>query len=244
MVKESTIRRFDELNVIGMYKDQKLGVSTICKLLKIGKPQLRQYLQIKGVEMIHNRRNPAPIGGVFGDWTVMSEEAKYGFELGLSDNKIHWKVQCKCGEVCWRESNSLKIGTSKRCRKCFSKKYRTLIGQIDVSWCLEAKYKKLKEAAMRRKKVSKLEFTVTLEDIKELYYTNPKCALSGIDLTWDVTKTINEQNLSIDRIDSDKGYTKDNIQLVDKRINMMKGVLSDKEFIELCTKVAEYNKLN
>ena len=242
MIKESTIRKFDELDVIRMYKNQKLGIATICKLLNIGKPQLKQYFQIKGVEIIHNRRNSAPLGESFGDWTIISEESKYGFELGLSDNKIHWKVQCKCGEICWRESNSLKIGTSKRCKKCFSKKYRTLTGQIDVSWCLEAKYKKLKEAAMRRKKVSNLEFTITLKDIKELYYNNSKCVLSGIDLTWDVTKTINEQNLSIDRIDSNKGYTKDNIQLVDKRINMMKGVLSDEEFIKLCNLVTSYSK--
>ena len=53
---------------------------------------------------------------------------------------------------------------------------------------------------------------------------------------------MNKQNLSIDRIDSFKGYEKDNIQLVDKRINMMKGSLSNEEFIELCTKVADFNR--
>lgn len=34
----------------------------------------------------------------------------------------------------------------------------------------------------------------------------------------------------------------DNVQLVDKKINMMKGTLSNEEFIDLCKKVAEYNK--
>lgn len=48
--------------------------------------------------------------------------------------------------------------------------------------------------------------------------------------------------MSIDRINSDIGYEEGNIQWVDKRINMMKGSLSNKEFIELCTKVAKYNK--
>lgn len=49
-------------------------------------------------------------------------------------------------------------------------------------------------------------------------------------------------DMSIDRIDSNIGYEEGNIQWVDKRINMMKGSLSNEEFVELCTKVAEYNK--
>lgn len=67
-----------------------------------------------------------------------------------------------------------------------------------------------------------------------------KCCFSGISLEPDKTKTLQEQNLSIDRKDSYKGYTLDNIQLVDKRINMMKGSLSDEEFVDLCVKVALY----
>ena len=48
--------------------------------------------------------------------------------------------------------------------------------------------------------------------------------------------------MSIDRIDSNIGYELGNIQWVDKRINMMKGSLSNGEFINLCTLVADYNK--
>lgn len=55
----------------------------------------------------------------------------------------------------------------------------------------------------------------------------------------DLSKPLSQQNLSVDRIDSNKGYEPDNIQLVDKRINMMKQSLSNDEFIELCCKVAE-----
>lgn len=63
-----------------------------------------------------------------------------------------------------------------------------------------------------------------------------KCALSGIPLvkhprTW-----------SIDRIDSDKGYEPANVQLVDKRLNMMKGAMAQEEFISLCIAVAESHK--
>lgn len=242
MIKESTVKRLDELNVIDMYQSKKMGIGSISRVVKTGKAQLKQYLSLKGINIIHDRRSKAPIGEHFGDWTVISDEVKYGHELGLKNTVMYWKVQCKCGEIGWREVPSLKKGVSKRCRKCFSKKYRTLTGQIDISWCLDSIYNRLKLSAMRRKKVSKLEFTLTLEDLKELYLNNSTCALSGIDLTWNENKTILAQNLSVDRIDSNKGYTKDNVELVDKRINMMKGSLSNEEFIKLCTLVADYNR--
>ena len=47
-------------------------------------------------------------------------------------------------------------------------------------------------------------------------------------------------NASIDRIDSSKGYTKDNIQIVTKTINLAKRSLSDDDFIQMCLEVSEY----
>lgn len=48
-------------------------------------------------------------------------------------------------------------------------------------------------------------------------------------------------NVSIDRIDSSIGYLPSNIQLVDKRINMLKNILPQDEFIDLCKLVANHN---
>ena len=47
-------------------------------------------------------------------------------------------------------------------------------------------------------------------------------------------------NISIDRIDSNKGYYIDNIQLVYPKINMMKFTYSQDEFIDLCKRVSSY----
>ena len=49
-------------------------------------------------------------------------------------------------------------------------------------------------------------------------------------------------NISIDRINSDLGYTKDNIQLVSAMINRMKSDLTSKEFIDFCSIISNYNK--
>jgi hypothetical protein len=48
-------------------------------------------------------------------------------------------------------------------------------------------------------------------------------------------------NVSIDRIDSTKGYTIDNVQLVCVVLNIAKSNLPQNDYIDWCKKVAEYN---
>lgn len=67
-----------------------------------------------------------------------------------------------------------------------------------------------------------------------------KCSLSGIDLN---LKTIYEITASLDRIDSNRGYTEDNVQWIHKKINWMKGILDNKEFIDICTQIGIWNKI-
>lgn len=47
---------------------------------------------------------------------------------------------------------------------------------------------------------------------------------------------------SLDRIDSAKGYVEGNVQWVHKRINLMKGTLSEKDFIAFCQMVVTYGR--
>lgn len=49
-------------------------------------------------------------------------------------------------------------------------------------------------------------------------------------------------NISVDRIDSSKGYTKDNVQLVCDIVNRMKLDLNMSKFVELCKII--YNEQN
>jgi len=50
----------------------------------------------------------------------------------------------------------------------------------------------------------------------------------------------NKNKLSIDRIDSSKGYVEGNIQLVCRAVNYAKHALSQQEFIELCKEVVAF----
>jgi hypothetical protein len=65
-----------------------------------------------------------------------------------------------------------------------------------------------------------------------------KCAISGVLI---VLTPKSSRTASLDRIDSAKGYTTDNIQWVHKTINIIKWNLSCDQFIKWCKIVARNN---
>lgn len=93
---------------------------------------------------------------------------------------------------------------------------------------------------------------VTIQDIWQLFLQQGrKCTLTGMPLTLnsrgpapDATggRLVSARTASLDRIDSSKGYTLDNIQWVHKDVNRMKMELPESRFVELCTLVAEHAK--
>jgi hypothetical protein len=83
--------------------------------------------------------------------------------------------------------------------------------------------------------------SITEEDIFYLWIKqSKKCALSGIYIQFHNTPKLS--TASVDRIDSKKDYTIDNIQLLHKDINLSKRIYSDEYYIYLCKLVAENNK--
>lgn len=77
------------------------------------------------------------------------------------------------------------------------------------------------------------ENTLTLIDLAlQLIKQKGKCALTGIPFG------TGEFKCSLDRIDSSKGYTKDNIQFLLWGINRMKLNMQQSTFIKMCKAVA------
>ncbi len=103
------------------------------------------------------------------------------------------------------------------------------------------------------KRAKDLVINITIDDIKALFIKQQgKCALTGKELTYSqMSEDANNGdcqlqhrwNISVDRIDSTKGYEKDNIQLVGAIINRMKTDLTSQKFIELCRLVGKYDDL-
>lgn len=220
------------------------GMTTkeISELTKVNHSSVDYFLKIKGVLKRRavkrsSLRPKPPVGQKFGQWTVISDDIKVDSQRALC-----WLCRCNCGTVNWKKSSSLMNGKSKGCSKCRSKKFITEQGEINISTFMISKYKQIVESLKTRKKAGNLPCTITAEDLQRLYNKSHYCSLSGLDISIDRKLPMNHQNFSVDRIDSNKGYEVDNIQLVDKRINLMKGSLSNEEFIQLCTAVADYNR--
>lgn len=102
----------------------------------------------------------------------------------------------------------------------------------------------IKHGAINRK----IEFNITIEDMwNKFIEQDGKCALSGIILVLEHTnisfrKSRNSHTASLDRIDSSKGYTIDNIQWVHKTVNRMKMDMSTEEFLDFCSKITSHAK--
>lgn len=239
MTQNEVNNKCDEINAVDLYVNQHKTSAEISKMIGItNHSQVLSYLKSQNIPRRKAKkrtelRETPPVGKSFGLWTIISDEIKVG-----KDRAIYWLCQCKCGKISWKKTSVLKKGLSTRCKKCGNKNYYTESGDINIQALIVSKFNQIKHNLSTRKKVGSLPFTITPEDIQQLYEQNPNCALSGISLKLDLSKTLQQQNLSIDRIDSNRGYEPDNIQLVDKRINMMKQSFSNKEFIELCTLVA------
>lgn len=146
--------------------------------------------------------------------------------------------------------NSSKIATDglySSCKKCSKNSVKKWL-ESDIKNFIKKIYLSCKHNCNKRSK--NLVFAITEEDIIELYYKQDgKCALSGQILTKIALedKGINKYNVSIDRINSSKGYTKDNIQLVGSIINIMKNDIDEKDFILFVSSIVcvdLYNKKN
>lgn len=78
-----------------------------------------------------------------------------------------------------------------------------------------------------------MEFHIQPEDILKVWREqNGKCAYSGLKLTSSLN--YKENDWSIDRIDNNKPYLKDNFVLCYKPYNMFRGTMSVREFIIAC----------
>lgn len=69
-----------------------------------------------------------------------------------------------------------------------------------------------------------------------------KILKSGMEIRFNNTgEKLNKQTASLDRIDSNIGYIKDNVQWVHKHVNQMKWNFDEDYFIDLCRKIVKNN---
>ena len=213
----------------------------ISRDLKISIKSIRKILTEKGIVVSNYERtilSPVKIGDKFGRWVVIDINVK-----DLNDNNRYKAlVQCECGNTSLVRPSSLISNTNNGCKHCINKNnypsFRKSRRNIDpnlkgLSPIWLSSIKNYSNRGLFRT----IPIEITLYDLlNQLEVQNFQCPYTGITLNV-LNLSKDESNASVDRIDSQKGYTKDNIQWVYKKINRMKNNMSEDEFINLCSKI-------
>ena len=149
----------------------------------------------------------------------------------------------KCRETKGQEefykTKQNKRGYSSYCRKCHSTKSNSSPNRKRNADTYYAKRKAenpqlfmWKQAKHRAKwDYNNMEFTIEVEDI----FIPKNCPYMGVSFI----PLDKDFGYSLDRIDSSKGYTKDNIQWIHKDINKMKQTFTNSELINWATLISK-----
>lgn len=129
---------------------------------------------------------------------------------------------CDCGKTCIANVYDLKSGHKKSCG-CLSHR----IGSNSPLWDGFGDISgNIWYSIERHAKSRNLLFDITKKDAwNQFEKQNKSCALTGIELNFGKNGKEHKSSLttaSLDRIDSSKGYTKDNIWWIHKKLNIMK----------------------
>lgn len=175
-----------------------------------------------------NKRTLINKGDSYNSWTVIEPNI-------LIDKQLRHRVRCSCGNERLITSSQLTSNNKYiQCKKCNDGK---LLSGFRTGFLA-----KIQRSAILRNK----EFSIDLTP--EYLYSilesqNFKCALSGeelLPLDGSLDHRQQDINISLDRIDSSKGYIINNVQWVTKQINWAKNTLTNEEFISLCSKVVNH----
>jgi hypothetical protein len=156
--------------------------------------------------------------------------------------RVYWRCRCDCGT--YKEIRQEVLGT--RTNSCGCNAFPPSVNSSDHHfWSGYEEISGTYLADIRRKaEDAGRVFAVSPEFLWALYLKqNRRCRLSGLPIRFSAgRKERGSQTASLDRIDSSKNYTEDNVQWVHKKINIMKNVFPQDEFIEMCRLVTSNQK--
>ena len=136
----------------------------------------------------------------------------------FTKNKANKKdgLQYHC-RICDNERQQKRRVDKKEEMQSYGREYR-----IKNKNNFEFRLQGLLNASRSRAKEKNRENTLVMQDLKELFPVDGKCPVFGFNLEWN-GNGFRETSPSIDRIDSSRGYTKDNIQIISWKANRIKG---------------------
>lgn len=151
---------------------------------------------------------------------------------------LSYKCICECGKIIITTASNLRLGKTKSCGCLSKERIKTLNSLLPGEAAKRGVYRLLKCNAERRG----IEFNLTFEESvfiasQDCYYCGKAPCLVG-------TKkyTVNGSWLhnSVDRLDSNKGYSFDNCVPACLTCNVAKSEMTVDQYIEHCKRVVNY----
>lgn len=207
-------------------KYKAIGAYALAKELNMHVRTIYNYLEYYNIQRTRQESKTLKPGQRFGLLTLVKQNGR-----SKHDHGVRWLCNCDCGNKTTVPQSRLKNNRVKSCG-CWRKRVRNHLwkGYCGISGG------RLSEIRLRARKHN-WDFDLDAKFLWELYIQqHKKCAITGQEIDLDIDG-------SLDRIDSSKGYTKDNVWWVTKNINKMKLDFSIREFINLCEQVIN-NKEN
>lgn len=239
-----SLKYFDILNKKYLYEQyikKNKSINEISEEINIPSTTIGKYLHIHNISRKtggtrKNKKNKKPF--------TYKDDIKIGDEYGnlsveyIDKNQLH--CRCKCGNIKIVHASRIRLKQIKSCGCLITRRGTNSPLCKGVGDIPKSVFNKCKVNASDRN----IDFNLTIEDLDNQYRKqNGKCSISGLNIGFhnDKKKSKILSTASLDRIDSDKPYSKDNIQWVHKRIQQMKWTSSQAEFIDWCKIIAANN---
>jgi len=167
-------------------------------------------------------------------------------------NKHLWLCQCDCGNRKVVVADNLSSGKSKSCG-CLKKEFLARKGnQYGLYEDREVALLKVQYSHLKRRN-KKMGFKDVIDFETFAILSKSSCKYCGLEYSKEIEDRLNESKKSkrlsdhilkcngIDRIDSKKGYTKENSVPCCKYCNCAKNTMSKEAFYEWIRRIYEYN---
>ena len=155
------------------------------------------------------------------------------------------KICCHCKEekllTDFTKNRSSSDGLQYRCRPCdlaYQVKRRAENYEENLQYSRQYQRNRRKDfgyrlqmlinASKKRARDKDREHTITVDDVRAIYPQDGCCPIFGMKLEFN-SAGFRENSPSIDRIDSTRGYTPDNIQIISWKANRVKGYATTEE---------------
>ena len=172
------------------------------------------------------------VGQKFGLLTVIKRAPN-------QKKQVRYECQCECGKTTLSIGHNLVRGAI---QSCGCRRKRT--GPENPNWKghgeLSRRYWSLVLVGADERN---LKVEISIEDAWKKYQEQQgRSAISGVPLILINLKNTTKQTASLDRIDSLRGYTLDNIQWIHKDLQWMKGTFSQLEFLSWTQIISNFQK--